>query len=216
MTSSRGTTGAGLSARGSFERHVIAVPADENAEHYNNYLLVSTATRDAALIDAAGDPSATLQTIQAHRARVRMILLTHGHSGHWHALGRLREALGVPIGIHLGDVDMLPLTPNFALGANQRIAFGTANLTVLHTPGHTPGSVCLLGDGNLFSGDTLLAGKPATLSVMTGDGVALAQSTRDELLALRDTVLVFPGHGAPTSIGAERARLSAWAEGTAP
>lgn len=199
-----------MSAHRKFERQVITVPGEESGTTSNNYLLIAPTTRDAVLIDAAGDPATTFQAIQAQHAHVRMILLTHGHPSHWHALGQLREALGVPVGVHLADVDMLPLTPNFALSDGQNIAFGTANVLVLHTPGHTPGSVCFLGDGNLFSGDTLLQGTATLVSSGTGDTEALARSTEGELLRLPDSTLVFPGHGEETTIHRERQRLQDW------
>lgn len=193
------------------ERHVITVPEREGGASYNNYLLVSAPTREAVLIDAAGDPAITLDTIQRQRARVRMILLTHGHQGHWRALGPLREALGVPVGIHLADVDMLPLTPNFALAGNQSVAFGVARMLVLHTPGHTPGSVCFLASGLLCSGDTLLARQSAFPSA-TAEAVVLAQSYESQVLPLRDNTVILPGHGASTTMGAERADLTAWVD----
>lgn len=197
---------------GSLERHVITLPARKGATTYNNYLLVSAPTREAVLIDAAGDPTTTLDLIQRQRARVRHILLTHGHPGHWRALGRLREALGVPVGIHLADADMLPLTPNFALAGNQSIAFGVARILVLHTPGHTPGSVCFLIDGMLYSGDMLLAGQ-SRFPTAPAEAAVMAQSLDSQVLPLRDNTLIYPGHGDATTVGAERRWLTAWVDG---
>lgn len=200
---------------GSIERHVITVPEREGGASYNNYLLISAPTHDAVLIDAAGDPATTLDLIQRQRARVRMILLTHGHAGHWRALGPLREALGVPVGIHLADVDMLPLTPNFALAGNQSVAFGMARMLVLHTPGHTPGSVCFLTEGMLYSGDTLLAGESA-FPGSTAEAAVLARSIESQVLPLRDNTLILPGHGTATTMGTERASLTAWVDRQRP
>ncbi|MBF6589290.1 MAG: MBL fold metallo-hydrolase [Ktedonobacterales bacterium] len=202
---------AQTSSRGMFERHVVPGGPDES----HNYLLVCPQTRSAVLIDAAGDAAAILREIQRLRARVRMILLTHGHPDRWEALGRLRDTLGVPVGIHLEDAEMLPLTPNFALSHNQRIAFDAAELHVFHTPGHTPGSVCLFGDGNLFSGDVLHAGAPGETTPPLGNFALMMRSLRQELFTLPNTTSVYPAHGNSTTIGVERPSLETWEMGRA-
>lgn len=192
-----------LSQRGMFERHTLASGADDG----NDYLLICPQTRSAVLIDAGGDAEMLLREIRARRAQLRMVLLTHGHADRWQALGRLRETLGIQIGVHLDDVDMLPLTPTFALSQNQRVAFGAAHLQTFHTPGHTPGSVCFFGDGNLFTGDTLAAGALGDAPPPLGDPALLLRSVRQQLLTLPTTTQVFPAHGQPTLIGTERLRL---------
>lgn len=194
------------SQRGAFERYVIGVPGAPHGDH-NNYLLVCAGTHDAVLIDACGEAQRTLHEIDQRRARVRMIVLTHGHAGHWAALGQLRDALHAPIGVHLDDVDMLPLTPTFALAHNQRLAFGAAELLVIHTPGHSPGSVCFIGDGNLFSGDTLLAGRLGATTAPLSDQAALVASLRQRIFSLADSTAIFPGHGPASTLGAERSLL---------
>jgi glyoxylase-like metal-dependent hydrolase (beta-lactamase superfamily II) len=188
-----------------FERHAIKT-GDDAA----NYLLICPQTRSAALIDAGGEADLILQQIRAKNAKVRMIVLTHGHADRWQALGNLRDTLGVPIGIHLDDADMLPLTPNFALTGGQRLAFDMAELVVIHTPGHTPGSVCFLGDGNCFTGDSLAKGAPGDTSTELGDHARLMRSYRERLFTLPDATEIYPGHGKSTTIGAERASLDAW------
>lgn len=200
------TDKAKLSPHGLFERYVFSGgPLDNNC-----YLLVSPMSRDAVLIDASGDAEQLGRQIRARRARVRSILMTHGHEDHWSALGQLREILGASVGIHLDDADMLPLTPNFALAHDQHIAFGAAQLRVLHTPGHTPGGVCFLGDGILFSGDTLFPGGPGDTRQPLGDFPQIMRSLREQLFTLPDSTLVYPGHGEPTTIGTERPKLEEW------
>lgn len=187
-----------LSPRGVFERYTFSGgPKDTNS-----YLLVAPATRDAVLIDAAGEADEILRAVQGCRARVRAILLTHGHAGHWNALGRLRDAWGASVGVHLDDAEMLPLSPNFALGDGQRIAFGATGLDVIATPGHTPGSVCFYGDGILFSGDALLAAGPGTTAAPLGDRPLLLRSLRERVFTLPGTTYVFPGHGDPARLAA--------------
>jgi glyoxylase-like metal-dependent hydrolase (beta-lactamase superfamily II) len=203
---SRRNVGATRSAHGLFDRYIFSgAPVDNNA-----YLLVCPRTRDAVLIDASGDAEQLLNEVRQAQARVRLILMTHGHADHWGALGRLRDSLGASVGIHLADADMLPLTPNFALSDGQRIDFGAASLDVLHTPGHTPGSVCFLSDGQLFSGDTLFPGGPGATKPPLGDFPTIIRSLREQLFTLPDETAVFPGHGDPTSIGRERPSLDEW------
>ena len=203
---SRRNGGATRSAHGFFDRYIFSgTPMDNNV-----YLLICPRTRDAVLIDASGEAEQILKEIRQAQARVRMILMTHGHADHWGALGRLRDALGASVGIHLADADMLPLTPNFALADGQLIAFGAASVEVLHTPGHTPGSVCFLSDGQLFSGDTLFPGGPGATKPPLGDFPLIMRSLRDQLFTLPDETAVFPGHGDPTTIGGERPSLDEW------
>jgi glyoxylase-like metal-dependent hydrolase (beta-lactamase superfamily II) len=195
-----------VSRRGMFERHVISA----GVGGAQNYLLVCVPTRAAVLIDARGEAGPILDEIRRQRVRMRMILLTHGHADCWHALLKLRDVLGVPIGIHLDDADMLPLTPNFALSHEQRLAFDIAELTVLHTPGHTPGSVCLLGDDNLFTGDVLSAGAIGDTSTELGNRATLAASLRERILTLPGNTGVFPAYGPATTIDAERETFAQW------
>jgi glyoxylase-like metal-dependent hydrolase (beta-lactamase superfamily II) len=203
---SRRNVGATRSLHGVFDRYIVSgAPMDNNV-----YLLVCPRTRDAVLVDASGDAEQVLNEVRQAQARVRMILMTHGHADHWGALGRLRDTLGASVGIHLSDADMLPLTPNFALSDGQRIAFGAASLDVLHTPGHTPGSVCFLSDGQLFSGDTLFPGGPGATKPPLGDFPLIMRSLREQLFRLPDETSVFPGHGDPTNIGRERPALDEW------
>lgn len=195
-----------LSAKAMFEYHSFSVGEMEN----NVYLVVCPSTHDAVLIDASDEADRLLAEVKKRQVHIRMILLTHGHPDHWGALGQLRDAWHVPVGIHLDDADMVPLTPNFALTDGQQIAVGGLILRVLHTPGHTPGSVCLLGDGVLFSGDTLFPGGPGATKPPLGDFPAIMRSLREQIFTLPDATIVLPGHGKSTTIGKERPFLDEW------
>ena len=195
-----------MTAHGQFERHTFMTGPMEN----NVYLLVSPQTREAVLIDASDEAERIMREVAGLKARVRMILLTHGHADHWGALGQLRDTWGVPVGIHLADAEMLPLTPNFALSDGQRIGLGSGEIHVAHTPGHTPGGVCFLADGCLFSGDTLFPGGPSATKQPLGDFPLIMTSLREKLFVLPDSTVVLPGHGLPTTIGRERPSLDEW------
>ncbi len=195
-----------LSAKDMFAYHTFSVGEMEN----NVYLVVCPSTRDAILIDASDEADRLLEEVSKRHVHMRMILLTHGHPDHWGALGQVRDTWHVPVGIHLDDAEMVPLTPNFALTDGQQIAAGGIALRVLHTPGHTPGSVCLLGDGVLFSGDTLFPGGPGATNQRLGNFPTIMRSLREKLFTLPDATIVLPGHGKSTTIGKERPSLDEW------
>jgi glyoxylase-like metal-dependent hydrolase (beta-lactamase superfamily II) len=177
--------------------------------HDNNvYVVACRRTGDSVVIDASHDAGRIVAATTGTTPRA--ILLTHGDTDHIDALSELRGQLGVPVGIGPDDADRLPAPPDFTLGDGQEVAVGEGTLRVIHTPGHTPGSVCFLLNGELIAGDTLFPGGPGATR---GDRDRFAQiiaSIRDKLFALPDETAVCPGHGADTTIGAERPHLQEW------
>lgn len=172
------------------------------------YVLRDLATDEALVVDAADDAPLVLAAIEG--LRVRGVVTTHGHADHWQALADTVGATGAAAFAHPADADAIPF-PTDAVEDGGRVHFGTAAVTVLHTPGHTPGSVCLLlGDAVLFTGDTLFPGGPGATR---GDAAAFRTvmgSLRERLFTRDDATLVCPGHGDGTSIGAERPSLDDW------
>ncbi len=176
----------------------------------NVYILVDDRTRHSVVVDASHDADRIAQAVMG--TTVRYILLTHGDGDHIDALPSLREQLGVPVGIHRADADRLTNPPDVDLTDGQEIAFGDTVLRVMSTPGHTPGSVCfyLPQEATLIAGDTLFPGGPGATR---GDAQRFAQiiaSVREKLLILPDETVVRPGHGADTTIAAEKPHLQAW------
>jgi len=173
----------------------------------NSYLSACPRTGRAVLIDPADEPDRLLAG--AAGLTVEAILVTHGHPDHFGAATALRGAWGIPVYLHPADLDRAGLAGTQPLAHGQEVRFGEAVLQVIHTPGHTPGSVCFLGGGCLFSGDTLFPGGPGATEGRTAFTAVMA-SLRGRLFVLPDETAVLPGHGPGTTIGSERPFLDEW------
>lgn len=172
----------------------------------NVYLLECPETHDALLIDGCFEPDKIIEGCDG--ATVVAIVQTHGHMDHVQALPELKERLGVPVMAHPGEDYPIPIDQELADG--DTIAFGAREAAVFHTPGHTPGGVCLLVGKHLISGDTLFPGGPGNT---WGNKDAFAQiidSVSSKLFVLPDDTAVYPGHGKDTTIGTEKPHLQEW------
>ena len=191
----------------------------------NCFILADKATRQAAVIDPGDEPEKILRA--ARGLEVKVILLTHGHLDHVSGARRLKEETGAPLLIHAADRELYeglrdqyaaapgmfglslgpghdPLPPDGTLEDGQEVAFGPRRLRVLHTPGHTPGCCCLLGEGILFSGDTLFFDGVGRTDLAGGDEKKLRASLQHRLMVLPSETRVFPGHGPFTTIEREK------------
>lgn len=176
----------------------------------NVYLVRDTGSDQVLIIDAANDAERILSEVEG--LDVVGIFTTHGHGDHWQALAPVADATGAPVWLHPGDADMVPRDADRAAEDGEAIAVGGAALRMLHTPGHTPGSTCLLLGSHLFTGDTLFPGGPGNTF---GDPAAFAQimdSLKSKLFELPDETWVYPGHGDDTTLGTERPSLPEWRE----
>jgi glyoxylase-like metal-dependent hydrolase (beta-lactamase superfamily II) len=188
----------------------------------NVHVLADERSREAIAIDTATPSLAWIAEELAARAwTLKLIVSTHGHWDHIGDNAAVAAHTGAEIAVHPLDRERLtdpqplwapfqivPSIPAVELAEGGEVRFGAIRLRVLHTPGHTEGSVCLLADdeGRLFSGDTLFAGGWGRVDLPGGDPAAMAASL-GRLTELEDAVGVFPGHGAATTIGRERAWL---------
>lgn len=188
----------------------------------NVYVLADGRSREAIAIDTA-IPSLTWITgeLEARGWRLVLIVTTHGHWDHIGDNAAVAEHTAAPIAVHPLDRDRLehpspvwapfevpPSVPAVELAEGDEVRFGSIRLRVLHTPGHTEGSVCLLDadGGRLFSGDTLFRAGWGRVDLPGGDADAMAASL-SRLAELEDGLAVMPGHGETTTIGRERAWL---------
>jgi len=182
---------------------VVVGPVDNNV-----LVLRCTETGDAVLIDAANEHELLLDLCQ--RLGVRRVLETHGHWDHIQAVPQLRDA-GYSVGVTSQDATMLP-SYDEVLADDDVLEVGRLRLHTIHTPGHTPGSMCFRLDGHpiLFSGDTLFPGGPGNTSFEGGDFPTIIESIDRRLFTLPPDTIVLPGHGDRTTIGHERPQLQEW------
>lgn len=185
---------------------VVVGPLDNNV-----FVVRCRQTGEAVLVDAADEHERLLPL--AKRLGVRTVLETHGHPDHIQAVPAMREA-GLVVGVTAEDAALLP-SYDFLLADDDVVEVGRLRVQTIHTPGHTPGSMCfaLSGTPLLFSGDTLFPGGPGATSYPGGDFPTIIASIERRLFARFDpATVVLPGHGEPTTIGAETPHLDEWVE----
>lgn len=186
----------------------------------NCYLYGCPETRRAAVVDPGAEGDLIRRELDRCGYKLSKVILTHGHGDHIMALEEVLAGCEAEVMIHAEDAVMLTnpelnlsiymgrsfafRKPVVELQDGQEIAVGNLKLKVLHTPGHTRGSICLAGEGLLFSGDTLFSGGIGRTDFPGGSMTTLISSIREKLLVLPDETVVYPGHGPETSIGAER------------
>ncbi|MBI2906343.1 MAG: MBL fold metallo-hydrolase [Chloroflexi bacterium] len=173
----------------------------------NSYLVICKATGKSALVDAPGEAERVEEWLRA--TKPKYILMTHNHRDHIGALAELRSILEIPVAAHAADAGALPAAVDTLLADGQVLPLGDLQIKVVHTPGHTPGSLCYLVDGVLVSGDTLFPGGPGS----TRTPAALAEiikSITEKLFVLPDDTPVHPGHGDATVLKKEKAEFAVY------
>ncbi len=170
----------------------------------NAYVIICRQTGDSVLIDAPADASKIMEKLKG--SDPKYILLTHNHMDHIGALPELRSKLKAPLAVHAADTGGLP-PPEILLSDDDTVSFGNIKLSVLHTPGHTPGSLCFKIGGYLISGDTIFPGGPG-MTRSPADLRQLIESITDKIFVLPDDTQVHPGHGASTILKKEKDEFS--------
>ena len=197
---------------------IVQIPNGQFVE--NCYLVIDEGSRECVVIDPGEEAGLILRRITEAGVRPVAIWVTHAHLDHVMGVPRLSRETGAPIYLHPADrelydhviqqglafgirVESLP-SPDREFVPGETVQVGTAGFTVRHAPGHSPGSVCLVGDGVVFTGDVLFAGSIGRTDLPGADFDTLIRSIERELLVLPDSTMVYSGHGPETTVGRER------------
>lgn len=190
----------------------------------NTFIAACPDTREAILIDAGDEADRILGRIGQNGLQVKMIVLTHAHLDHVGALAAVAKALGVPVLMHKDETPIFEAMPMqaamFGLPApepgkvdryiidGEKIAFGNQIAEVVHTPGHSPGGVCLVFRDThppcVFVGDVLFNGSIGRTDLQGADHVTMIQTLKNVIMKLPDDMVVYSGHGPETTIGFEK------------
>jgi glyoxylase-like metal-dependent hydrolase (beta-lactamase superfamily II) len=185
----------------------------------NCYIIGDEVTRKGAVIDPGGSIEDILKSIRENELSIEYIILTHSHGDHIGAVPQLKHITKAKIIAHIDEKELLNdkdknLTSNLGCGIveidadeyvkdGQNIKLGNLSLEIIHTPGHTPGGMCIKVDNVMFSGDTLFSGSIGRTDLFGGDYSDI-QNSLNKLSKLDDEITVFPGHGPATRLGIEK------------
>ncbi len=163
----------------------------------NCYTVVCKKTQHSLVVDAPADADSIINVLQS--TAPQYILLTHNHFDHTGALASLRTSLKVPLAAHTADSSMLKPPPEISLKDGDTVSLGQYNIEVLHTPGHTPGSLCFKIGKHLIAGDTIFPGGPGKTH-SPESFKEIIKSITDKILTLADDIAIYPGHGDSTTV----------------
>lgn len=187
----------------------------------NCFIAGCDTTKEAMIVDPGDDAKEILAALERHKLTAKLIVVTHEHIDHIGAVEAVREATKAPVAMHRlaydgtahqGQAALMMLgkslprmkEPEVWLEEGDEVKVGELKFEVLFCPGHSPGHVCLYGEGVVFCGDVLFQLSIGRFDLPGGDGRQLLQSIREKLLPLPDETMVLPGHGPATTIGREK------------
>lgn len=186
----------------------------------NCYIVACPRTKKALIIDPGDEAEHILRVIEQEGVEPKILVNTHAHFDHVGGNSAIIEKTGIEFCIHKDDVPLLQQAsrqaasyglpavdspaPSRLLHNGDLLEIGDLSFEVIHTPGHSPGGICLYGEGHLFSGDTLFAGSIGRTDLPGGDMQQLLGHIRSQLMVLPASTVVHPGHGPESTIGAEQ------------
>jgi hydroxyacylglutathione hydrolase len=185
----------------------------------NCFVLADDKSREAFIVDPGDEPDRVLDFIHENNLMVKYIICTHAHFDHIAAVPDIKGGTNAPVVLHHDDLeiyrnakdhaalfgfdlDSLP-DPDILVSEGDQLRIGSLTFVIIHAPGHTPGGICLYGEGVVITGDTLFAGSVGRTDLYGGDIKKLGDSAK-RLMALADDVKVLPGHGPESTVGRER------------
>jgi len=185
----------------------------------NCFLVIEESSKECFITDPGDEPDRIVDFINENKLKVKYIICTHAHFDHVAAVPELQEETGAQIVIHKSDlpiyenseehaalwgfeIDPLP-RPDIFISDGDKIDIGNLHFEILHTPGHSPGGICIYGEGIVITGDTLFAGAVGRTDLPGGDILKLKASFQ-RLMSLPSEIRVLPGHGPETTIGREK------------
>ena len=173
----------------------------------NGYILICRNTNESVVVDAPAEAAKILQLLK--QTSPKFILITHNHMDHTGALAELKATLNLPVAAHADDAGRLPVAADQFLNDGDLISFGDIKLSVLHTPGHTPGSICFLTGNYLIAGDTIFPDGPGKTG-SPADFKRIVESVTEKIFVLPDNIQIYPGHGNSTIVEKERRAFEAF------
>ncbi len=203
------------------EGEVMKLESLEVGPFASNCFIVGSEAGEGIVIDPGAEANRILKAIEKLKLDIKLIVATHGHVDHVGAVKEVKEATGAQFAMHGDDVQMLSSGGNFLaslfgvsvssipepeilLHEGDTLEVAGLSFRVLYTPGHSPGGICLLGDGEVFVGDTLFCQSIGRFDFPGASGSQLLNSIHTKLMVLPDSTVVYPGHGPKTTIGDER------------
>lgn len=189
-------------------------PLEENC-----FLISDKETKDAIIIDPGDEPDRIFDLIKKHGFKINAIVCTHAHFDHVSAIGDIKKETDAKVLIHQEDTELYEKVkdqaafwgydvndmpkPDAFLNEGDDVQVGNLKFKVMHTPGHSPGGICLYGEGTIFTGDTLFHGSVGRTDLHGSDILKLKKSFK-RLIGLPEDTKVFSGHGSETTIGQEK------------
>ena len=171
----------------------------------NCYILGHEPSREGIVIDPGDDVFKIIGEISKLGLRITHILITHGHMDHVGGVKEIKRITQAPVYIHANDAAGLGMQADGNLFDGQELTVGGYHIKVIHTPGHSPGGVCLHAPGAVFTGDTLFTGSIGRTDFPGGDHNQLIKGVMNKIFPLGDELRIYPGHGPSSTIGRERA-----------
>lgn len=185
----------------------------------NCYIIADERTRETLLVDPGDEPDRIIDFVHENSLNVKFIVFTHAHFDHVGAVSDIKQKTGAPIIIHHDEQEIYRGTreqaaswgfelgefpkPDMLVSEGDILEIGDLKFKIIHTPGHSPGSICLLGKDILITGDTIFAGSVGRTDLHGGDMLQLKNSFK-RLMSLSEEIKILPGHGPETTLGREK------------